>query len=140
MNICIQCGENQCLGREFSIGLEEKIFMSLSSALNLVPTWYPADVIYVWCLCDYSIGDTIYFNIFTYNLFLKMLTYLSTILPPSFQSLSAQGPMNFMPKSVMSLQSLFYFLNLTMLNISSCLKKNFLPSHLTFLGLSFFLY
>ena len=104
----------------------------VSSALNLILSQYSCDVIYVWYFCDYCICGMIYFNIFTYNLFLKSSICFSTLLLHSFPSSLCTDSSELHTK----LGVIFSLLILVSAS-DSCVWKT-LPCHLTYLSLSFF--
>lgn len=79
----IRYRENQIVGSKLSVWVRREA-VHVSSALNLFPSQYSCDMIYVWYFCDYCICGIIYFNIFTYNLFLKSSICFPTLLLHSF--------------------------------------------------------
>lgn len=74
--------ENWIVGSKLSVWVREAVHVS--SALNLIPSQYSWEMIYVWYFWDYCIWYIIYFNIFTYNLFLKSSICFPTLLLHSF--------------------------------------------------------
>lgn len=121
MDTHISYSENQFIGSKLSIQVRRETVHVSSSTLNLIPSWYLCDAIYVWHYCEHHTCDTMWFNILSITPFLNCWPAFPPLFPLS-QPHFAQASMNCMPNYMTFSQSSFYFLHLTMLNISFYLK------------------
>lgn len=107
------------------------------STLNLVPSWYLCDAIYVWHFCDHHMYDTMWFNTFIDNTFLKPSACLSTPPLPSFPASLCTGcdELHDKPHDIFLVLILFSAFDNVKYFSLKCSK-----SLLTFLSLNFFFY